>query len=803
LPDSDEEDYEAFYQQEDQQSDNTSDGSEAGGPTDEDGDDEDGDGDSYVDDGNDPEDDPGDVDADVEIDGQDDAPNFGLNHPRLNVVCRMLQNITIREVIVMILTLSVRHRTTYALIEDIMKVVNVILGRKYLPESKHSLWKLLGKDRAGITKYYYCVNCQDKIENVEDLPPEFNCIQCNCLNKKRNLPYFVSTNLKKQFRYAFETPGFAENLNYREERVKVNQENIEDIFDGTRYRNLSRAGNVLSNPNNFSYGLNNDGFRITRTSNAEAQPIYVKLNELPPSVRQKHIFLAGIWIDRSPPNMNCMLETFVEQANDLSTNGLRWRRNGEYVNSLFIDLYCTADAKAKALLLNLNEPVGFHSCLFCDIVGVQAGGVKFPMWPYENMPEPAPRTHETIINDMLAAGANMVNGFRGVSALAELDFFNLKESFSCDDLHPIYVGVVKDYFESLFLPDGDYYIGPNNIAILNQRWLRVKFPTCLARKPRKISTYKRWRGSEFRNFLLYGLPCLTGLVQDEIYDNLKRLANASFTLSKQSISDDDLTQAEEDLSVFLFEFQDLFGVEKMKFNVHVLTHITDIVRTLGNLFVHSTYNFESWNHRLKTYVTSSWGTCDQVVFRLLLVTFVSCARFDNRIADRVRLSVESILLSTRLDTALHVGEVYLLGKENRRPVTAEEVELLRTHGVILDEQIVLEYKRAYCNNFEWRSRQYTREGRCDNSNVQTFDGAFANIVNILVVRVNGEQVCGLVCEMYHLLNPVPLLHYMYTIPVHDRNLIWLWPSDVSSLVVKNVVQQCTFLAPIANNVEID
>ncbi|KAE8740479.1 hypothetical protein FOCC_FOCC014007 [Frankliniella occidentalis] len=298
-----------------------------------------------------------------------------------------------------------------------------------------------------------------------------------------------------------ETPGFAENLNYREDRVKMDQDNREDIFDGSRYRTLSQPGGVLANVNNFSYGLNNDGFKITRTSNAEAQPIYVNINELPPSVRQKYIFLAGIWIHRSAPNMNYLLDTFVDQGNDLAINGLRWRRNGENVTSLFIDAYCTADAKAKALLLNLNEPTGFRSCMFCDIVGVQAAGCEFP--------------------------------------------------------------------------------------------------TCLARKPRKIATFKKWRGSEFRNFLLYGLPCLTGLVRDDILDNLKRLADASFILCKQSISQEDLAQAEEDLLVFMYEYQDIFGVENMKFNVHVLSHLAEVVRSLGNLWVHSTFNFESWNHRLK------------------------------------------------------------------------------------------------------------------------------------------------------------------------------------------------------------
>ncbi|KAK3928780.1 Halomucin [Frankliniella fusca] len=634
---------------------------------------------------------------------EDDTPNFGLNNPRLNIQCHMVQGITVREVLLMVITLGVRHSLSYI--------------------------------------------------------------------------------------------------------TQRNPDNIEDILDGQRYFQLSQPGNVLSNRNNFSYAINNDGFRITRTSNAEAQPLYIRLNELSPTVRQKHILLAGIWIDEEAPNMNYLLDKcLIQQANDLSSAGLRWRRNEDYVQSLFIPAFCTADAKAKALLLNLNEPTGRNSCLFCDIEGVQARGIKFPLWPHDEMAEPLPRTHESIIADITEAVDQrmMVNGFRGATEFVNLDYFNLKEGFSTDDLHPIFVGVVKDYFERLFSSEGNNYVGLNNIALINRRWLTIKFPSCIARKPRKILSYKRWRGTEFRNFLLYGLTCLDGAVDENIVDNLRRLANAVYLLSQQSISEDNLIQAEEDLMVFLFEFEDMFHVEAMKFNVHVLTHLVEVVRSLGNLYAHSTCNFESWNHRLKKYVTSSWGACDQVVFRLLLNMFVSAARFDNRISERVKVTVESILMRTRLDNALRVGSVYLLGKVERRQISPEEQLLLQEEGILIDNPYIMVYKRAYYNNMEYRSVQYTREGRKDSSNIQIEDGAFAQIQKILVVSVGEQSVTGMVCSMYDNLRPTPILSYMFEVlPNNNQNLIWVPFNRFNSLAVKYSIPLAAYIAPIPNNVEID
>ncbi|KAE8740158.1 hypothetical protein FOCC_FOCC014321 [Frankliniella occidentalis] len=437
------------------------------------------------DDNEDPEDpDFDDEDNQADDGNNNDRANFGLNHQHLNIQCRMLQNITVREVLIMVLTLAVRHSLTYASLVVMLIVLNTILGRKYL----------------------------------------------------------------------LETPGFHENLNYREERVKRNPDNIEDILDGQRYLRLSAPGNVLSNRNNFSYGINNDGFRITKTSNAEAQPVYLRLNELAPL----------------------------------------------------------------------------------------------------------------------------------------------------------------------------------------------------------------------------------------------------------SISEDDLVQAEEDLMVFLFEFEDMFQVEEMKFNVHVLMHLVEVVRSLGNLYTHSTFFFESWNHRLKKYVTSSWGTCDQVVFRLLLSTFVSAARFDLRISERVKLTMESILLGTRLDNALKVGSVYLLGKVERREISQEEQQLLQEQGVPIDDRYILVYKRAYYSNVECRSVQYTREGRTNSSNIHLVDGAFAQIQSVLVLSSGGERVAGMVCLTYDNLQPSPFLSYMLEVfPNNGHNLTWVPFDRLSSLAVKYCVPFGTFIAPVPNNTDID
>ena len=738
-------------------------------------------------------------------------PNFGLNNPYLNVRCRMLHDMTVREVIVLVLVLAVKHSATYVFTIDIFKTLNVILGRKYLPESKDKLWALVGRKHFGIRKHYYCGNCLREIENFEAQPERFQCV-CNFWNVKKYSRCFLTMDLERQLHYLLHIPGFADTLNHRQTREKKTPENMEDVYDGSRYRRMQEPGQILSNNDNYSYIWNGDGLRLTRTSNEEAFPIYIRLNELPPIIRQKYIFLAGIWVDRQAPNMNLLLDKFVQQANRLSLDGVHWTTsNGENKQSRFVPFCCTADSKARCQVLFMTEPTGHHACGFCNHEGVQARGIKFPNWPanapHQNLPEPMSRTHATIVQDMLqAANEGPVNGFKGPSQIMNLDHFDMKEGFSTDDLHPVFVGVVKDYMEELFEGDTINIGTDRNIAIINRRWKAIKLPTSISRKPRDIKTWKKWRGTEFKNFLFYGLPCLEGIgvlrVDPRPLENLQRLAEAVFNLSKDSISEEDLLVAEENLMIFSVQFEDIFGVEKMKFNVHMLLHLVEVVRLLGNLWVHTTLNFESWNHRLKDFVTSSNGAVDQVSYRLLLSSFVSAARFDERISERVRLAMESFLMKTRLDNARRVGNVYLLGKADFRALTEEERETLQIYGV--NFRNVVDYKRAFFNNIECRSARYVREGKSDNSNIFTWDDMYAHIESILVINPDDEdEACGMVCQVYTSLQPVPHRSYIYRIMPDNRNLVWVPFHDLRTLAVKITILDNTFIARLPNHLEID
>ncbi|KAE8751165.1 hypothetical protein FOCC_FOCC002249 [Frankliniella occidentalis] len=116
-----------------------------------------------------------------------------------------------------------------------------------------------------------------------------------------------------------------------------------------------------------------------------------------------------------------------------------------------------------------------------------------------------------------------------------------------DDLHPFFEGAVKFYIEILFGEAAEvFYIGPPlNIATINARLNTIKPPILISRTPRLIDHRKKYRGHEWRNWILYyAVPCLQEVLPEIYLNHLKLLIRAIFLVSKDSILPEDILEAE-------------------------------------------------------------------------------------------------------------------------------------------------------------------------------------------------------------------------------------------------------------------
>ena len=88
-------------------------------------------------------------------------------------------------------------------------------------------------------------------------------------------------------------PEFVHGIKYRFQRVKRADDNIEDVYDSNLYQSKCGRGGFLAEPYNLSVKLNTDGVAVFHSSQFGVWPLFLLINELPPSLRCAHC--SSLW----------------------------------------------------------------------------------------------------------------------------------------------------------------------------------------------------------------------------------------------------------------------------------------------------------------------------------------------------------------------------------------------------------------------------------------------------------------------------------------------------------------------------
>lgn len=272
-------------------------------------------------------------DSDVEdySDADSNDDNCDLNNTNLfqsyvlDIPLVSSHKLSPKDHLLSILAMSIRHNLSYEATLDFCKLINATYNLRCLPTTKEALWSVLEKDERLITYHQYCSRCCEYLGEGREPTKDCSCNLCGPNQKNQCLKYFLSLNLSLQIANLLAIPNIFESLKYRFTRMKKDQDAIEDIYDGAKYKKLCEPGKFLSNPNNFSFSFNTDGCKLTNSSKLSAWPIYVQINELPPHLRKKHFLLAGIFVATMEPIMNDYLRPFTDQIKALYEKEIIWK----------------------------------------------------------------------------------------------------------------------------------------------------------------------------------------------------------------------------------------------------------------------------------------------------------------------------------------------------------------------------------------------------------------------------------------------------------------------------------------------
>lgn len=356
---------------------------------------------------------------------------------------------TIYDAYLMIFIFSKRHSMTWEATEDLARLMNRIIGAEKIRPSKHLFKQKFMPDDCSAVKHFVCHECDLYLGTLSQLNSSKmnNCPNCKVeiqLNTKYKKNHFLTIPFRNHMQQV---------LHQNSEHLTLNADppnsDICDVHDGLYFQNLrNNVGNIPYITLTFS----TDGATVFKsTKDKSVWPVQFIINEIDLKYRFKreNVFCAAVAFGKTP-NMQVFLKTFIEEITQINIEGgLSFEtKNGEIIKVLIYPMIFTSDILAKQYVLNKASFHGYYGCSYC----LHKGTLVDKRVRYCKKSNVTCRTNENTRADMLQAqnsGEN-VKGFKGVSALMALQYFDIVWQPAIDKMHNIDMGIIKKLF-SLFL----------------------------------------------------------------------------------------------------------------------------------------------------------------------------------------------------------------------------------------------------------------------------------------------------------------------------------------------------------------
>lgn len=754
-----------------------------------------------------------------------------------DTLCRCTK-FTASDVSLMVLTLGLRHNLSWAAQIDILKMVKLLFDNDSVPSSRHLYYNYIfpqhkknykhGKneiDKIETECHLFCASCQVLLgkrdlstnlgKQINSAPKELKC-KCGETTMTSSAPYFVSLSLESQFRQALKNKELANALlTHRFNRTKCQPDSKDDIFDGLQYKKFFDNGGLLSNPHNFSYSFNTDGVKAGNSCsvNRTMWPLYVTINEIPLKLRNKYVFLAGLYVGKHHPYMNSFLVPFIEQANKLSSQGMTWcSHTGQTVVSKVIPLCAVVDSPARSSMLQMNSSTSQFGCTFCyQQTQYSVKGRRF-----SGRRKGDDRTHESSVADMDVADRKQSqklpekmkrhNGFWQSSVLRELNYFHLVKGFVPEYMHALLLGAVRQHTELLLDPQHKKKfwinmtddIGIEHLKTLMDTYLRaITPPQCITRLIRPLSEMDNWKASEWRLWLVfYFIVCCKNELKPKYLNHFAMLAVAANILLQKSISSRELDEAEVLILKYVFFFEEYFGDTSMNYCIHLLTHIVAGARNYGPLFTHNAFVYEGQNRYLLQMLKSPYKVVKQLTTKYMI--FSSLPDLCTKLAtcEDTGDFCEN-LIGQRLKRFVHTGGTVLIGNGSIFEPSEDEIYCLNLDGFPTEGG--KSFGRFVWNGARYCTKAVAFEKRNNDSIFVANDGRFCIVENI----VSYPNDCVLLFVREILVDRLPIIleedvtvtHIVSTQLVFSELFI-LRPRDIECHCLIMYLPHGTFLAKI-------
>lgn len=259
-----------------------------------------------------------------------------------------------RDIREMLLTFYLRHNLSWAALEDLLILINMILGEKFLPSSKYLFKKSFPVKQAPVS-VFYCSEC-NRYLGTNSTP--LQCAGCKSSISQNNCKFYYGIPMRDEIKRLIDKFDLINFVPTTREDV------ISDVHSANLYKGLQKAPDEVI----ISLTINTDGVNVFKSKkHGSLWPIQAVINEIDPLERFnfENSILCSLWFDRDP-DMGLFLMYFVEQMKTLNTNPILIKNNEGVVKKVkVVPLLFTMDVIARCLLQKFTQFNGYSGCGFC------------------------------------------------------------------------------------------------------------------------------------------------------------------------------------------------------------------------------------------------------------------------------------------------------------------------------------------------------------------------------------------------------------------------------------------------------
>ena len=415
--------------------------------------------------------------------------------------------------------------------------------------------------------------------------------------------------LKSTLQRLLMRPTFIDSCDQWRSRPPSN--NISDIYDGKVWRDfLVIAGESFLHAS-FTFGLmiNIDWFQPYTHTVSSVGVIYLTIMNLPRTLRFKleNIIIVGIIPGPNEPehDVNSFLIPLVQELLDF-WSGVPLQiatKSGtvvQVVRCALLCVFCDLPAARKACgLLSYTARLGCSRCLkeFPGKVGEERDFSGFDRSKWTPREDTKHRANVKKLKECKTKTAlqqaESEYGCR-YSILLDLPYFSPTRFMIIDPMHNLFLGTGK---RMLALWIEFNLISKHHFDKIQLLVDKMVVPADIGRIPTKISSgFSGFKADQFKAWItIYSIPALYNVLPTDHFETWRHFMLACRLLCMHSLSEVDITLADNLLLRFCRRVERLFGASQITPNMHMHGHLKDVVLDYGPIHEFWCYSFERFN----------------------------------------------------------------------------------------------------------------------------------------------------------------------------------------------------------------